>query len=59
VLSSPRLFVLRSSMKREFFWPHSSSVDLPSQVPIVPMSVKVPVEPMLYIDTLFEFAFVT
>jgi len=32
---------------------------IPLHVPIVPMSVKVPMELMLYIDTLFEFAFDT
>ena len=37
----------------------SSSVDLPLHVPIVAMSVKVPVEPMLYIETSFEPEFVT
>jgi len=37
----------------------SSSVDLPLHVPIVPMSVKIPVAPMLYIETSFEPEFVT
>jgi hypothetical protein len=37
----------------------STSVRLPLHVPIVAMSVKVPVEPMLYIETLFEPEFVT
>ena len=37
----------------------SSSVALPLHVPIVPMRVKVPVAPMLYIETSFEPEFVT
>jgi len=36
-----------------------SSVDLPLQVPTVPMRVKVPVAPMLSIETSFEPEFVT
>jgi hypothetical protein len=37
----------------------NSSASLPLHVPIVAMSVKVPVEPMLYIETSFEPEFVT
>jgi hypothetical protein len=37
----------------------SSSVALPLHVPTVPMRVKVPVAPMLYIETSFEPEFVT
>jgi hypothetical protein len=37
----------------------SYSVELPVHVPIVPMSVKVPVEAMLNIKTSFEPEFVT
>ena len=37
----------------------SSPVDLSLHVPIVAMSVKVPVVPMLYIETSFEAEFVT
>jgi hypothetical protein len=37
----------------------SPSVDLPFHVPIVAMSVKVPVDPMVYIETSFEPEFVT
>ena len=33
-------------------------LDLPVQVPIVPMRVKVPVVPMLYIEMSFELEFV-
>jgi len=34
-------------------------LDLPLDVPIIPMSVKLPVEPILYMETSFEPEFAT
>ncbi len=50
---------LRHFSRDSRFPADSSPVDLPLHVPIVAMSVKVPVEPMPYIETSFEPEFVT
>jgi len=50
---------LRNFSRDSRFPADSSPVDLPLHVPIVAMSVRVPMEPMLYIETSFAPEFVT